>query len=69
MSVTVIYFFLPETRQRSLEDMDAIFLSAKNPFDVVKVARTMPSVTLETMEVLEKGQKAQHADELEKETV
>lgn len=47
---TVIYFFLPETQRRSLEDMDAVFLTAKDPFDVVKVARTMPSVSVQRME-------------------
>ncbi|PVH72316.1 general substrate transporter [Cadophora sp. DSE1049] len=40
----IIYFFLPETQQRSLEDMDTVFREAKNPFDVVKVSRHMKKI-------------------------
>ncbi|KAJ5825436.1 MFS sugar transporter [Penicillium riverlandense] len=41
--VEVIYFFLPETRKISLEDVDAIFRNAKDPFEVVRIARSMSS--------------------------
>lgn len=37
----IIYFFLPETRAMTLEDMDTIFRTAKSPFDVVKVGKEM----------------------------
>lgn len=40
-SYVVIYFFLPETQRHSLEDMDTIFRTSKNAFDVVKVSREM----------------------------
>lgn len=39
-TATVVYFFLPETRRRSLEDMDEVFRQARGPLDVVRVART-----------------------------
>lgn len=52
----VVYFFLPETRLRTLEDMDTIFLSAKSPFEVVKIAKHMPRhVTAKTMEDMLSG--------------
>ena len=38
----VVYFFLPETRRRSLEDMDLIFSQATGPLDVVRVGKTLP---------------------------
>jgi len=37
----VIYLFLPETQRHSLEDMDTIFRTSKNAFDVVKVSREL----------------------------
>lgn len=36
------YFFFPETRLRSLEEMDSIFRKSKNWFDVVGIARNEP---------------------------
>ena len=42
MNVPVVYFFLPETRRRSLEDMDVIFSQATGPLDVVRVAKKLP---------------------------
>jgi len=41
ISLTVVYFFFPETRMHSLEDMDTIFRSVKGPLNVVKVAKHM----------------------------
>ena len=38
----VTYFFFPETRLRSLEEMDAIFLKTTNWFDCVAIARKEP---------------------------
>lgn len=40
--VPVVYFFLPETRRRSLEDMDLIFNQAGSSLDVVRVAKALP---------------------------
>jgi len=37
----IIYFFLPETRAMTLEDMDTIFRTARSPFNVVKVGKEM----------------------------
>jgi hypothetical protein len=38
----VDYFSRPETRRRSLEDMDLIFSQASGPLDVVRVAKSLP---------------------------
>jgi len=37
-----IYFFYPETAYRSLEEIDEIFATSKNVFDVVRTARMLP---------------------------
>ena len=37
----MVFFLLPETRRRSLEDMDLVFSQAKGPLDVVRVARKL----------------------------
>lgn len=41
-SVVVFYFFYPETKGRTLEEVDEIFIQSKNVFDPVKVARQLP---------------------------
>lgn len=46
----VVYFFFPETQRRSLEDMDAIFIAAKSPLDVPKVAKRMPHLSILAVE-------------------
>jgi len=38
----VTYFFFPETRYRSLEEMDGIFKKATNVFDVVSISVKEP---------------------------
>jgi sugar porter (SP) family MFS transporter len=43
---SVVYFFFPETRGWSLEDMDAIFMMAKHSLDVPKAGRRMPQVSI-----------------------
>lgn len=48
--ILVVYFFFPETRRRSLEDMDAIFLAAKSALDVPKVSKRLPQLSILTME-------------------
>ncbi|KAL2006792.1 hypothetical protein VTN00DRAFT_9460 [Thermoascus crustaceus] len=40
--VPVIYFFYPETKYRSLEEMDAIFRKCRSVFSVVSIARNEP---------------------------
>ncbi|KAG9513568.1 general substrate transporter, partial [Aureobasidium melanogenum] len=41
--VPCVYFFYPETRLRSLEEMDDIFRNSTSVFNVVKVARDTPN--------------------------
>ena len=38
--------FFPETQDRSLEDMDAIFITAKGPLDVPKVTKRQPQLSI-----------------------
>ena len=38
----VVHFCLPETRRRSLEDMDLIFSQASGPLNIVRVAKSLP---------------------------
>lgn len=38
----VVYFFYPETRYRSLEEMDDIFKKSNNVFDVVSISINEP---------------------------
>lgn len=40
--VLIVYFFFPETKGRSLEDIDHIFEQSNDPFMVVRVARRLP---------------------------
>lgn len=37
-----VYFFYPETRYRSLEEMDAIFKKSTNVFNAVSISITEP---------------------------
>jgi hypothetical protein len=39
--VVTFYLFLPETKNRTLEDIDAFFVGSTNPLQPVKVARNM----------------------------
>ncbi len=40
--VPCVYFFFPETRYRSLEEMDDIFKKSTNVFDVVTISIKEP---------------------------
>ncbi|EME42495.1 hypothetical protein DOTSEDRAFT_73361 [Dothistroma septosporum NZE10] len=42
LSVVTFYLFLPETKNRTLEDIDAFFVGSRNALQPVKVAKTMP---------------------------
>lgn len=42
---------------RSLEDMDLIFSQASSPFDVVRVAKTLPTSETLDVEVVDGGMK------------
>jgi MFS family permease len=41
-SVFAFYFFYPETKGRTLEEVDQIFIQSKNIFDPVRLARELP---------------------------
>lgn len=66
VSVPVIYFFVPETTGRSLEEIDDIFLSSKSIFDTVRIAREMPTRSQIELCTEEKGAECSgHAFNLE----
>lgn len=54
LSFAVFYFFAPETKGRTLEDIDAIFLASRNALQPVKVAKDMPPGIAEEMDLREK---------------
>ena len=67
--VPTIYFFFPETSQRSLEEIDQIFESSTSIFDTVSVAQKLPKRHLAEFLHEEKGvelpvAEASHVDEV-----
>ena len=54
LSVAVFYLFAPETKGRTLEDIDAIFLDSKNALQPVKTAKRMPPGVAEEYDLSEK---------------
>lgn len=50
--VVVIFLFYPETRGRSLEEIDQIFIQSKSIFDPVRVAKKLP-MGIDLMEEIE----------------
>jgi sugar porter (SP) family MFS transporter len=67
--VPTIYFFFPETSQRSLEEIDQIFESSTSIFDTVSVAQKLPKRHLAEFLHEEKGvevpvAQASHVDEV-----
>ena len=42
-AVITFFFFFPETRGRSLEEIDEIFIQSRSIFDPVRVAKELPS--------------------------
>ncbi|KAL6697112.1 general substrate transporter [Trichoderma pleuroticola] len=49
-SSAVFYLFYPETRGRTLEEIDEIFTQSRSIFDTVGVAKTLPFATLPDLE-------------------
>ncbi|KAJ5279832.1 hypothetical protein N7478_005204 [Penicillium angulare] len=60
--VPVIYFFFPETAQRSLEEIDEIFEASTSIFDTVSVAQKLPKRHLSDFLREEKGAEASHLE-------
>ncbi|KAK4497723.1 hypothetical protein PRZ48_010376 [Zasmidium cellare] len=71
LTLVFVYLLLPETRDRTLEDIDAFFLGAKNWLQPVKVAKTMPPGVAEEFDLKEKvdpsaGERVEDAGEKRK---
>ncbi|PPJ60079.1 hypothetical protein CBER1_07569 [Cercospora berteroae] len=64
LSVVVFYLFLPGTRNRSLEDIDAFFVRSTNPLQPVKVAKMLPEDVPLYLEST--GKSAVQAEQVEK---
>ncbi|CAL5875114.1 uncharacterized protein PFLUO_LOCUS9418 [Penicillium psychrofluorescens] len=58
----VFYLFCPETKGRTLEEIDDIFVQSKSVFDTVAVARKMPFQT-EILAHVDETEKAEMKDE------
>lgn len=46
----MVFAFFPETRRRTLEDMDTVFVNSNSYLDVVRVARSMPQASILELE-------------------
>ncbi|KAI6848376.1 general substrate transporter [Hortaea werneckii] len=64
LTVLVVYLFLPETKGRSLEDIDACFISSTNALQPRKVAKTMHAGIAEELMATEKV--GDYAEQVEK---
>ncbi|KAI7525983.1 hypothetical protein KC331_g17213, partial [Hortaea werneckii] len=64
LTVLVVYLFLPETKGKSLEDIDACFISSTNALQPVPLARTMQAGIAEELMASEKV--GNHAEQVEK---
>lgn len=63
LSLFLGYLFLPETKDRTLEDIDAIFMKANNWLQPVRIAKIMPEGFAEEMDLSEKNN--MKADQIE----
>lgn len=62
----VFYLFCPETKGRTLEDIDAVFLASHNALQPPRVAANMPMGVAEAVNISEKaGIEADHMEEKE----
>lgn len=68
-SVVVFYFFYPETKGRTLEELDEIFIQSKTMFDPVKVARELPFQEVMEAQTDVKAAEAERGSEAWKESV
>ncbi|OAA63420.1 General substrate transporter [Niveomyces insectorum RCEF 264] len=61
LAIVMLYLFYPETKGRTLEDIDEFFIQSRSIFDTVKVARDMPIGDVITMGKLSEGQNKEAA--------
>ncbi|RMJ23858.1 Sugar and other transporter [Aspergillus sp. HF37] len=62
--VPTVYFFFPETKGRTLEEINEIFVRSKSIFDPTRVARNLNKVTIgESGSDTEQGMQSPKADE------
>lgn len=60
----MVYLLLPETKSKSLEDIDACFMSSTNVLQAVELAKTMQAGIAEELIASEKVKS--HAEQVEK---
>jgi hypothetical protein len=68
-SVIVFYFFYPETKGRTLEEIDEIFVQSKTIFDPVRIARELPFREVLEKQTDEKAAEAERVRDSWKESV
>lgn len=61
VGVVVIFLFYPETRGRSLEEIDQIFVQSKSIFDPVRLAKNLP-MGIDLMEEIDRKNDSEGAD-------
>ncbi|KAJ5741702.1 hypothetical protein N7533_011111 [Penicillium manginii] len=61
VGVVVIFLFYPETRGRSLEEIDQIFIRSKSIFDPVRVAKKLP-MGMDLMEEMDRKNESEVVD-------
>ncbi|RMZ12808.1 hypothetical protein D0862_02542 [Hortaea werneckii] len=64
LTVLMVYLLLPETKSKSLEDIDACFMSSTNVLQAVELAKTMQAGIAEELIASEKVKS--HAEQVEK---
>jgi hypothetical protein len=63
-----VYLFYPETRGRTLEEIDDVFIQSNNLFDAPRIAKNMPfmgDALANTARTFEAKQEAQHVEQVE----
>ncbi|CAK7224527.1 hypothetical protein SCUCBS95973_005547 [Sporothrix curviconia] len=59
VAIVAIFFLYPETKGRTLEDLDEIFVQTKSVFDTVRIAQEMPVGDVMTLSKMAEGQAKQ----------